>query len=1736
MAKSTKKPNTFSKGMQTDLDPNLASSESYKSAFNARLMTKEDNSFVLKSAEGNSLVKDLSEVQTTYSNFNLTTSTDVRTTGLGGQTTDINVTRYVDTITYQISINATTYSYTYTVPFDVLASLTTQSGSDNSLLVILGLFAFLYSGSADATAILAAFDVNFTLTTVQFIPYDTSISYSLVVTGTEKSRTFTEFRGMEVGNIPADHDDNQLIGTLAIGDKVYQANVDLSNQPNFTNGTNNTVQDVEGNHSDHGHFSAIIGNITALSTFPSVATISNAPGYDLSFAIGVDDSPITFNVQAVREHDTTGALLLETYTIGSTVTNEGEGYATATIYGTYTTSTTTDTYEILGLESFNDYIVALCHNPSTGLDKIVKMIVSADGTITGTNVTSLFTALDLGFTSKTKIRTAKSEENETFHRLYWTDGINPLRSLNLKESGEYYQSLSSADSLNVFSNKKLPAPTVNSIKTGGVVTCGSHSYCYRLISEDGKTSRISNITNPIQIYKDSKSNQFFNTQGGALDTASTSSVTISVDNIDTTYTSIQIINIRYTSREGGIEANIISEGNISNSAYQYTHNGNETKIGVSLTDLLANKVSWGICKDIAIKDNRLFAANLKNTIEDISESFRVKSYKYANSSWIVHSDVNNPDINDEVFYDDGLHPWYKQFSLIKGSSFSNARIPGAETNNFSGSSTGVRVTFRTKKFDLGSVNYFSSTKTSGTSSDLKKAATSVNQVPLYNQSLGKSGPDGYYNNYQNPKFAEQFTGYQRGEIYRFGILFYDKSGNPGFVSPIGDVRMPDSDTIYSTLDDSGNHITTGPDGQKTFKYCGSESFSDSTCDTDSSTNQNKVTHTANDSIAEGLHVHGPGIPPGTRITTIDSATQFTISNNATATGTNVTLFFTDPTSDINGYVLYPHFEVKLSQAILNSIGGYSIVRVDRTDNDKRVLASGVITETTITANNNSSSDLRHKNIVSAAAHAILPNQGEGTARSMFTFDSPDIVLGNLDYTPSATDKLKVNARLDTVQQTPVDEILPSDLVVGDLSSNVGAGFATIQVNASQNFAFGRFDANGNNNDSSFALSVYGVYTLNDDSVFYYNKNMKEDTLYASMYRHIGHAERVGPAGVISKSKMGYDYWGSGQGALNFENKSMMTGVEANTSDNFSPIMAAVDKGGYSKLSASYAEDMGIITGCDTLFVAIDKTQSNTSERRFQFNNFGASNDDNILQRVNRPLSSNNLSATEINRLTLYASKLYTSIIREVGDSRYGGNQESNFANNQYISTGHVNFSPALSNKDEVFGGDTFINMYAYRKFHREELSAESDWLMPSVGLVIPVESTVNVDMRTGNYFGFTETLSYNLDDQYLYNDTYSCRNTTKTFLQKPSNFDQINTYSNMIAASNLKLNGDISDAYTGFDSNEVHELSTEHGPIYNIFNLRGDLFVLQQSGVSKLGVNPRVVVDNSDAAAVTIATGTGRVIERSDYIDTKYGSQHYNNVVVTNANAYWFDSNMSSFCKLVYGQGIAVQDLGLVTQNASLFDALKDLSIGDEPLDTTKGGICLYKDDRFNEVSLSITHPTYTNNVHVTYDELMDVMVSKKYQRVMDSINHRGELYTIGLLNFSAQGSLSLNKLYLENSLGDADSYYDTGIVNCLSLTFVCNENVFSTKKFDKLVLYCSGNQNTQKFTTFTFTDSDTNTTFTNMGTGYKMANGKHIVPITSTDGTSKAEGQYLIINGVVPITNYPVEVFGAIVHNRIVK
>ena len=43
---------------------------------------------------------------------------------------------------------------------------------------------------------------------------------------------------------------------------------------------------------------------------------------------------------------------------------------------------------------------------------------------------------------------------------------------------------------------------------------------------------------------------------------------------------------------------------------------------------------------------------------------------------------------------------------------------------------------------------------------------------------------------KDPMAAGTKRGYQRGETYRFGVLVYDKNGDPGNVLWMGDIQMP----------------------------------------------------------------------------------------------------------------------------------------------------------------------------------------------------------------------------------------------------------------------------------------------------------------------------------------------------------------------------------------------------------------------------------------------------------------------------------------------------------------------------------------------------------------------------------------------------------------------------------------------------------------------------------------------------------------------------------------------------------------------------------------------------------------------------------------------------------------------------------------------------------------------------------------------------------------------------------
>ena len=1260
-------------------------------------------------------------------------------------------------------------------------------------------------------------------------------------------------------------------------------------------------------------------------------------------------------------------------------------------------------YSAVGITSFSNYAIALCtslDNTATYKDAIMKYTINEDGTLASSEVL-LFG--NFGFTLGKSIRVEKSEENEHYHRIYWTDGIAPFRTLNLKEGQSYYTSIT-IDDLDVFKSSNLLAPEITSINNGGSVTCGSHSYCYRLSTGDGKDSMVSAITNPIPIYRTDKNSLVHELLGGGSGVDSGKTVSMDILGLDSSYTTIEIINIAYLSKSGSISANIISEGVIVGGAFRFTHTGTEIKTAITVGELLRSSVSWITCKDIAIKDNRLFASNLSNDFAEIDYDFRLRYYKLDSGSYEESSSHINGGIHYDNFFS-GTGYW----NAIKHPTDTTNSVWGAQSVGYNTSDTGVRVTFQLKEFDLTSNRYWDNT-----SFDDAAASTKSYHNPPYYGPSEKNGDDEFYDNYQNPIFSSKYTGYQRGEIYRFGILFYDVRGIPMFVNPIGDVRFPDATTPYNRLDESDAVVLPAAGSPATFS-------------------------------------------------TSDGAGK--------------------------GYVLYPRFDVKLSANIRKGISGYSIVRLDRTDSDKRILASGIFNQTMMYANNDGQKSMRHMigneylNIYSS------PTTHQSMSKKLFTFDTPESNFSSFSYKKKSGDRINITAVLNAFAVEESE--LPN--VGADYSGHsMTKGTGTLHYGA-------RFHpkVTGNTDNDTFEFSAY---------VQYYQGL---DVIGTSNSSDIHYGAYVPSEGEVGSASLGL--YG------NFTDRTFKNGCRFNHADS--------DYSGTNWEHFAYSHPFGTTT------IKHDSESDQSNGAAFTLYGNGT-----ILISLDTDLDTEDFvtTLTKVNNITelsggySYVYKLYGNIVRNVSAGQYGGTTDYAYQTAKYISTGHYNSTPTAVDRNHVYGGDTFINSYSLRK-NFPGYSGDASYELPSTAIIFPVESSVNLAMRDGIYFGSTPDINSEIEDSYLYNGTYSCRNTNKTFVPKPYDFKNVSEFPNLVAASNIKIPGESGDSYTSFGANEIHELDLSKGPIYNIFNLRGDLFVLQASGVSKLSINPRVIVDSSDAATTSITTGTGLVIERSDYVDTLYGSQHYNNVGVTSNSAYWFDSESSSFCRLAYGKGLIVQDLGLTTQNANVFDSLKDYTIGDEPLDAAVGGINVYYDKRYDEVGISISSPN--KNVHMVYSEMNNIMVSHKFTVVVDSFSLSGELYTLGYNDFDGSGTLDSSKIWLENNNDSHKEFYGVSATNSLDVEFICNESVFSSKKFDKLIMYLSGNSNTSKFTKFTFTDSIDNS-LVNDASLSKMSNGKHITPIVNSDGSGKAIGNYLIIKAESTETG-EVEVFGALVHNR---
>ena len=917
---------------------------------------------------------------------------------------------------------------------------------------------------------------------------------------------------------------------------------------------------------------------------------------------------------------------------------------------------------IHGAVIVDDYIITIEATVASSNKtwKIRKYLISSIGDITnseGFNTTEpkhLWSGTGLFSDNAGEIEMESAVETDTVHRVYCTDGITSLKSINVKEN------ISSND-VNDFTAFKpdIAAQVVlnNYNDSGGQLKCGSYSYVYRLASANQSNySDWSTISAPVNVIQGSLDTMdSLHLAGGTSSDLSSSSIDVSVTDIPTEYEIIQVAAIHYVT---GITntVSIIEEGDVSGTTYSFTHSGFETETSIDggIASVLISNLTWDSCKSLAQKDNKLYAGNLTSALMDLDlNSYRVKSYKwqYANGAWNSsgHTDIHNPhrhyngsgnnssfSVSNNATDKNILKFINKNFNSDNTNQSSPKFVLGAETPGFSAGGDGYRITFTHKSYvidDRWSMSPQGTHDTgitvnldgSGSSIGVNHKARPYRVGDSYNSSSyggGKKGPS-------NPVWDNQFRGFKRGECYRFGIVCYDLKGVPGFVHHIGDIKMPDAMDPNNLVLNSG-----GTDTELNF--------------------------TEDTNVAYLMNNMNKGWQP------------------VTSRGTDYNVTW--------GHALIPRIEVRFPDSIKNQISGYKIVKVEMSDNDKMIMTQGLLNHSVRYKNDsNTPNPMDDKIGIGYVPHGLTHSYTGGTninayagaiAEHGYTLDTPDATIGgkSLSYGSGFDLKILYPVEMDMAQINYYQDNLNSSLSAQQQSGFGGrtdlwgsdeyttspSGNVNVARQLSSHLSYTglSLDVGGTTNDPDFAganILYYGAY----HSYKYRPPKVQEDLekhqssdsecLFNSVKRSIKFAKKVVSGEEIGTSESGLD-----QTFINYAVHSQTASWGGNmvSNANYIPNSSGVD----------HQTQGHIMNGASTMFVSVEPANMPLPSAITVDN----ATDANIP--TNHWFGHSHVGYTHGSRLWRWnTSKFMCEVIRDTssGWEQFGGTSEGVIRNNRF---------------------------------------------------------------------------------------------------------------------------------------------------------------------------------------------------------------------------------------------------------------------------------------------------------------------------------------------------------------------------------------------------------------------------------------------------------------------------------------
>ena len=428
------------------------------------------------------------------------------------------------------------------------------------------------------------------------------------------------------------------------------------------------------------------------------------------------------------------------------------------------------------------------------------------------------------YPNETNISCVANYETDTNIKVYFTDGKSATKVINVVD-GKYTGT--SATNPLVDSRGWIKTPNAIDItpgavlppfkiirQDGGNLASGVIQYCYQLFNIHGSESTLSSLSELNHLTASVTTQTVQQYEGMGQNVSSGKSCVLKAPLVSKDYQKCRVISLSYTNNNQPPRIFIVDEIDLvpTQSEINYIDNGNTIIGELSVEEFNALTGYQFIAKTLTRMDNRLFAANIQE--DSWNPKYDARAYRCNKAGTLVLHSANSSENISKVlptdatqlkqFYDSipESHDCINPFNTTNSVDFNDtnryeySNIKSGSNRLRGGSGPNIDYTFVTMDMTLDKMNGISTGVLSQDSVGIQNSPVNTNTVTLYNLDDKTTASNQTIPqqtrlmNYADPYLAANYKSYQRDEVYRFGIIFYNEKNIPSPVHWIGDIRFP----------------------------------------------------------------------------------------------------------------------------------------------------------------------------------------------------------------------------------------------------------------------------------------------------------------------------------------------------------------------------------------------------------------------------------------------------------------------------------------------------------------------------------------------------------------------------------------------------------------------------------------------------------------------------------------------------------------------------------------------------------------------------------------------------------------------------------------------------------------------------------------------------------------------------------------------------------------------------------